>query len=200
MSNLSSTGYFLIALGVVVLMGLWIVIKAYNSLVAMDQRAKQALSDIDVQMKQRHDVIPNLVEVVKGYATHEREALEAVVNARSGALAPKQSVAEQARSENILTEALGKLFALSEAYPDLKANVNFRQLQDELATIENKIAASRRFYNNAVSEFNTFMDLFPVNLFSRSLFGFKTKEFFDLEGQRAEVSAPPSISFSRDKT
>src|SRR3954452_325559 len=146
MSNISSTW---IIIGVLVVLVVWIVM-IYNGLVALRQRVTQAFADIDVQLKQRHDLIPNLVETVKGYAGHERGTLEAVVQARNAALAA-QGPAQQAAAEGALSGAVGRLLALSEAYPDLKANTNFQQLQAELTDVENKLAASRRFVNNAVS-------------------------------------------------
>src|SRR5258708_2387150 len=124
----------------------------YNGLVAMRQRVNQSFADVDVQLKQRHDLIPNLVETVKGYAGHERGTLEAVVQARNAAVAA-QGPAAQAAAENMLTGALRQMFALSESYPDLKANANFQQLQAELSDIADKIAAARRFFNNSVSEY-----------------------------------------------
>src|SRR3954454_9865851 len=143
MSNISSTW---IIIGILVVLVLWIIM-IYNGLVSMRQRVNQSFADIDVQLKQRHDLIPNLVETVKGYAGHERGTLEAVVQARNAAIAA-QGPAAQAQAENMLSGALRQLFALSEAYPDLKANANFQQLQAELSDIENKIAAARRFFNN----------------------------------------------------
>src|SRR5579863_3170270 len=147
---MSTTGW--IVLGVIVVIVLW-VISVYNGLVAMGQRVSQAFADIDVQLRQRHDLIPNLVETVKGYAAHERGTLDEVVKARNVAVAA-QGPAQQAAAENMLSGALRQLFALSEAYPNLKANTNFQALQAELTDIENKIAASRRFFNNAVQEYN----------------------------------------------
>ncbi|MGB9314975.1 MAG: LemA family protein, partial [Pseudolabrys sp.] len=141
---MSTTGW--VVLGIIVVLVVW-AISIYNSLVAMRQRTNQAFADIDVQLKQRHDLIPNLVETVKGYATHERGTLEAVVQARNAAMAAP-GVEQKVAAENALTGALRQLFALSEAYPDLKANQNFQQLQAELSDIENKLAASRRFFNN----------------------------------------------------
>src|SRR5215208_1138640 len=135
----------------------------YNGLVSLRQRVTQAFADIDVQMKQRHDLIPNLVETVKGYASHERGTLEAVVQARNAAISAQGSGAQaQAQAENQLSGVLRQLFALSEAYPDLKANQNFQQLQAELSDIENKLAAARRFFNNAVQEYNTGIEQFPA--------------------------------------
>jgi LemA protein len=142
---MSSTAVIWIVIGVIVVLGLWI-ITIYNGLVAMRQRVNQAFSDIDVQTKQRHDLVPNLVETVKGYAGHERGTLEAVVQARNAAVAAQSGgVAAQAAAENALSGALRQLFALSEAYPDLKASQNFQELQSQLSDIENKNAAARRF-------------------------------------------------------
>jgi LemA protein len=187
---MSTTGW--IVLGVIVVFALWIIM-IYNQLVAMRQRVGQAFADVDVQLKQRHDLIPNLVETVKGYASHERGTLEAVVNARNAAIAA-QGPAQQAAAENMLSGALRQLFALAEAYPDLKANQNFQQLQTELADIENKIAAARRFFNNAVQEYNTGIQQFPAALFAGSL-GFHMHTFFDLGEQRAQLEQAPSVKF-----
>src|SRR5881397_1183957 len=166
---MSSTVTTWIIIGAIVLLVLWIIM-IYNGLVAMRQRVNQAFSDIDVQTKQRHDLIPNLVETVKGYAGHERGTLEAVVQARNAAItAQSGGVAAQAAAENALTGALRQLFALSEAYPDLKANQNFKELQAELSDLENKIAAARRFFNSAVQEYNTGIQQFPVVLVAPAL-------------------------------
>ena len=171
---MSSTAITWIIIGLIVLFVLWIIM-IYNGLVALRQRVNQAFSDIDVQTKQRHDLIPNLVETVKGYAAHERGTLEAVVQARNAAVtAQAGGVAAQAAAENMLSGALRQLFALSEAYPDLKANQNFQQLQTELSDIENKIAAARRFFNNAVQEYNTGIQQFPAVLMAGAL-GFHAK-------------------------
>ena len=181
-----------IILGVIVVLIVW-VIAIYNGLVTMRQRVSQAFADIDVQMKQRHDLIPNLVETVKGYAAHERGTLEAVIQARNTAVAA-QGPAQQAAAENMLSGALRQLFALSESYPDLKASTNFQQLQAELSDLENKIAASRRFFNNAVQEYNTGIQRFPAALFAAS-FGFSQKEYFDLGDDRKAVSDAPQVKF-----
>lgn len=182
-----------VVLGVIVVLALWIMM-IYNQLVAMRQRVSQAFADVDVQLKLRHDLIPNLVETVKGYASHERGTLEAVVQARNAAMSA-QGPAQQAAAENMLTGALRQLFALSEAYPDLKANQNFQQLQTEIADVENKIAASRRFFNNAVSEYNTGIQQFPAALFAASL-GFREREFFDVGVEtRAQLDKPPQVKF-----
>ena len=187
---MSTTGW--IVLGVVVVIVIW-AISIYNNLVAMRQRTDQAFADIDVQLKQRHDLIPNLVETVKGYAAHERGTLEAVIQARNAAVdAP--GVDQKVAAENMLSGALRQLFALSESYPDLKANQNFQQLQAELSDIENKLAASRRFFNNAVQEYNTGIQQFPAAVFA-GMFGFHAKTFFDLGEQRAALDQAPSVKF-----
>jgi LemA protein len=159
----------------------------------MRQRVGQAFADVDVQLKQRHDLIPNLVETVKGYAAHERGTLEEVVKARNAAMAA-HGPEQQAAAENMLSGALRQLFALAEAYPDLKANQNFQQLQAELSDIENKIAAARRFFNNAVQEYNTGIEQFPAALFASTL-GFTHRTFFDVGEERAVVEKPPQVKF-----
>src|SRR4051794_35437589 len=177
-----------IVIGIIVVVVL-ILVGIYNRLVGLRQRAGQAWSDISVQLKQRHDLVPNLVETVKGYAAHERGTLEAVVQARNAAVAAR-GPAEQGQAENMLTGALRQLFALAEAYPDLKANQNFLALQSELSDIENKIAAARRFFNNAVQEYNASIQQFPAVLLAGPL-GFTPSNFFELEeGERAAVSVP----------
>ena len=187
---MSTTGW--IVLGVIVVLVAWIVM-IYNQLVAMRQRVGQAFADVDVQLKQRHDLIPNLVETVKGYAAHERGTLEEVVKARNAAMTA-QGPAQQAAAENMLSGALRQLFALSEAYPDLKANQNFQQLQAEISDVENKIAASRRFFNNAVQEYNTGIQQFPAALFAAAL-GFSERTFFDVGEERAVVEKAPDVKF-----
>lgn len=182
-----------IVLAVIVLIVLW-VIAIYNGLVALRQRANQSFADIDVQLKQRHDLIPNLVETVKGYASHEKGTFEAVVQARNSAMAA-HGPAAQAQAENMLSGALRQLFALSEAYPDLKASANFQQLQRDLGDVENKLSAARRFFNNAVSELNTAIESFPAVLFARSL-GFTQKEFFDVgDSDRKTLDTAPQVKF-----
>ncbi|MGB3626328.1 MAG: LemA family protein [Henriciella sp.] len=165
----------------------------YNSLVAKKQRVNQAFADIDVQLKQRQNLIPNLVETVKGYATHERETLDAVISARNSAVAAN-TPGEMAQAEGVLTGALGKLFALAEAYPDLKANENFKDLQDELSVIEDKLAAARRFYNAAVQDYNTSREQFPNSIVA-GMFNFPEREFFDLGGDRTALSTVPEVKF-----
>jgi LemA protein len=181
-----------IILGIVVILVLF-AFAAYNRLVALGQRVNQAFADIDVQLKQRHDLIPNLVETVKGYAAHERGTLDDVIKARNSAMTA-QGPAQVSAAENQLSGALGRLIALSEAYPDLKANANFQQLASELSDLENKIAASRRFFNSAVQEYNTGIQQMPAALFAGML-GFTHKDFFDLGAGRSEVETAPSVKF-----
>jgi LemA protein len=182
-----------IVIGVIAVIVIYLIV-IYNRLVSLRQTVGQSWSDISVQLKQRHDLIPNLVETVKGYATHERGTLEAVVNARNAAVGASGPAA-QAQAENVLSGALRQLFALAEAYPDLKANQNFLALQSELSDVENKIAASRRFFNNAVQEYNSSTQQFPAVLFARSM-GFTEREFFELdEAERAAVNTAPQVKF-----
>jgi LemA protein len=189
---MSVTGW--IVLGVIVVVVL-LVISGYNALVSLRQRVNQSFADVDVQLKQRHDLIPNLVETVKGYAAHERGTLEAVIQARNSAVAATgQGPAAQGAAENQLSGALRQIFALSESYPDLKANTNFQQLQAELTDIENKIAAARRFFNNAVTEYNTGIQRFPAVLFAGML-GFTQRTFFDLGDDRKTVETAPQVKF-----
>ncbi len=187
---MSTTGW--IVLAVIVVFVVWVMM-IYNGLVTMRQRVNQSFADIDVQLRQRHDLVPNLVETVKGYAAHERGTLEAVVKARNSAIAA-QSPDEKIAAENVLTGALRQLFALSEAYPDLKANQNFQQLQSELTDIENKLAAARRFFNNAVSEYNAGIQRMPASMFAASL-GFQERQFFDLGEERKTVGEAPQVKF-----
>jgi LemA protein len=182
-----------ILIGVIVVVALFLIV-IYNRLVSLRQVTGQAWSDISVQLKQRHDLVPNLVETVKGYAAHERGTLEAVTQARNAAVAAANPQAQVA-AENMLTGALRQLFALSEAYPDLKASQNFQQLQSDLSDLENKIAASRRFFNNAVQEYNAAIQQFPAVLVAGPL-GFTPRTFFELdEGERAAVNTAPQVKF-----
>ncbi len=186
------TTIILIVVAVVVVL---ILFGIYNRLVALRQNVNQAFADVDVQLQQRRDLIPNLVETVKGYATHEKGTLEAVTNARAAA-ASARGVDEKVQAENMLTGALRQLFAVAEAYPDLKANTNFLQLQTELSDIENKLAAARRFFNNAVGEFNASIQQFPAVVFAGML-GFRERPFFDVgEDNRAALNVPPQVSFT----
>ena len=181
-----------IILAVLVIVALYAVM-VYNGLVKSRQMTEEAWSGIDVQLKRRADLIPNLIETVKGYAAHERGTLDDVVKARNAAMSA-QGTGQVSAAENQLSGALGKLIALSEAYPDLKANANFQQLANELSDLENKIAASRRFFNNAVQEYNTGIQQMPAALFAAPL-GFTRKDFFDLGASRGEVEQVPTVKF-----
>lgn len=183
----------MILLGAAALLAIWL-ISTYNGLVGLRQRVKQSFADIDVQLKQRQDLVPNLVETVKGYAKHERETLENVVKWRNAAQAASGPAA-QAAAEGQLTQALRQLMVVAEAYPDLKANANFQHLQAELADLENKIAAARRFFNNAASEYNATRESFPAVLFANAM-GFGPQEFFNLdETERKAASEAPKVQF-----
>ena len=169
-------------------------IMIYNGLVAKRQQCRQAFADVDVQLKQRHNLIPNLVETVKGYADHEQETFQQVIDARNSAM-NANSPSEITAAEGMLTAGLGKLFALAETYPDLKASENFKSLQEELSDIEDKLAAARRFYNSATAQYNTALEQFPAAMFASS-FGFQPEEFFDLgDDARATLSVVPKVEF-----
>ncbi|OHA57517.1 MAG: hypothetical protein A2114_00125 [Candidatus Vogelbacteria bacterium GWA1_51_14] len=182
--------YILLAIAVVLV--LW-VIGSYNLLIRATNRAKEAWADIDVQLKRRYDLIPNLVETVKAYATHEREAFENVTRARAAAMGA-QSVEEHAKAENMLTGALKSIFAIAEAYPDLKASANFSKLQDELSDTENKIQAARRFYNGNVRDLNTKLESFPTNIIA-GWFKFAPRDFFELDESQAAAKEPVAVKF-----
>jgi len=167
-----------IILIIVAVVVLWAVF-AYNSFISLINRTKEAWADIDVQLKRRYNLIPNLVEAVKGYVAHEKETLQKVTEARTAAMGA-QTVGEHGQAENMLTDALKSLFAVSESYPDLKANQNFLDLQNELSDTENKIQAARRFYNTNVRDLNTKVDSFPPNIIAK-MFNFKKHDFFELE-------------------
>lgn len=173
-----------IVLGALALVVLWVVF-AYNRFVRLSNRAKEAWSDIEVQLKRRYDLIPNLVETVRGYAKHESQAFENVTKARTAAISGSANHHDQAAKENMLAGALKSLFAVAEAYPELKANTNFLELQRELSDTENKIQAARRFFNSNVMELNTSLESFPSNLIG-GVFGFKKGEFFDLDETPAQ--------------
>jgi len=184
--------YLLAVLGVIVVVVLFI-IGIYNRLVGLRQTCNQAWSDIEVQLKQRQDLIPSLVNVVKGYAKHEKETFNEVIAARNAA-ASAGNVGDTVKAEGLLGQALGRLFALAEAYPDLKANENFLQLQDELSDVENKISAARRFYNNSVQEYNTGREQFPANMIAGP-FNFEEREFFESTEGREALQTPPDVTF-----
>ncbi len=185
----------IIVLAIIVLVALWFIL-AYNGLITLTNRAKEAWSDIAVQMKRRYDLIPNLVETVKGYASHESSAFENVTKARAAAMGipAEGSIADKMQAENQLSGALKTLFAVSEAYPDLKANQNFLQLQQELGDTEDKIQASRRFYNMTVMALNTKVQMFPSTLVA-SLFGFKQMDLFELSAADAAAAEPVKVQF-----
>ena len=177
---------------ILVVAGLWGV-GLYNRMVTLVQRSEEAWADIEVQLKRRYDLIPNLVETVKGYAKHEEGTFTKVTEARNMAMAANGSIADQAKAQNMITDALKSVFALSEAYPDLKANQNFLALQGELSDTENKIQAARRFYNGNVRDLNTAIMTFPGNIIA-NMFHFMKKEYFDLPDNDA-AQAPVSVKF-----
>lgn len=181
----------IIVLVVVGVIALWLW-ATYNRLVTSNIRVDEAWSDITVQLKRRYDLIPNLVNTVKGYATHEKEVFDRVTQARTQALGA-QGVKETAEAENMFTGALKSLFAVAEAYPDLKADQNFKHLQEELVDTENKIQAARRFYNGSARDLNIKINVFPTNMIARQL-GFKEREFFEVE-DRASVEEPVAVQF-----
>lgn len=178
-----------IILGVVVLLVLW-AFSVYNGLVSKRNRVDNSYGQIEVQTKRRYDLIPNLVETVKGYASHEQQTFERVVQARNAAQAA-QGPAEQAQAENFLTGALRQVFALAEAYPELRASENFQRLQTELSDTENKIAVARQIYNDTVLTYNNSVQVAPANILA-GMFGFKTREFFEAP---EEASEPPRVQF-----
>ena len=177
----------------VVLLVLLVLVLSYNGLIKTRNRVDNAWSQIDVQLKRRHDLIPNLVETVKGYAAHERGTLEAVTNARANAINASSSgtVADQAQAENVLSGALKSLFAVAEAYPDLKANQNFLQLQEEVTSTEDRIAYARQFYNDSVLNYNNKIQTFPRNVIANS-FKFEKREFFEVA---PEETGPVKVQF-----
>jgi LemA protein len=183
----------LIVIGIIVLIVIWL-ISLYNGLVRLRNRRQNAFADIDVQLRQRHDLVPQLVETVKGYAAHEKDLLMKVTEARTAAMSAT-TIDGKIAAEQQLSNALAGLKVQVEAYPDLKANQNFLQLQEELSDIENKLAASRRFFNAATTEYNNAVESFPGNLVARN-FGFKREIMFDLgEDNRKTMEEPPKIQF-----
>lgn len=185
----------LLIIGGIVLLLIIIFGAMYNGLIKLNIRADEAWSDITVQMKRRLDLIPNLIETVKGYAKHEKGVFEEVTKARA-AMVDAKGPAEAGKAENMLEGALKSIFAVAEAYPDLKANQNFQDLQAELVDTENKIQASRRFYNGVARDFNTKRRVFPTNIFAGMLGFNKDREFFDVdESERADVEKPVEVKF-----
>ena len=187
--------YVLIGLGLAV--GLYVIL-TYNGLVSLKNRVSEAWSDIEVQMKRRYNLIPNLVETVKGYMSHERETLESVTRARGEAMANQGSPDAQARSENMLAGALKSLFALAENYPDLKANQGFLELQDDLAEVEDKIQAARRYFNGSVRDLNVKIEQFPSNLVAQA-FKFVQAGFFELDEADAAARQPVKVAFRSEE-
>lgn len=187
---MNATNLFYIILAIVLFVIFWAV-ATYNLLIRRRNQVEEAWSDIEVQLKRRYDLIPNLIETVRGYMVHERETLEKVTAARSLAMGAK-TLEEHAKSENMLTAALKNLFAVAENYPDLKASQNFLALQNELTDTENKIQAARRFYNGNVRDYNIALEQFPNNLIA-NIFKFQKKEFFELEEEAARTA--PEVKF-----
>lgn len=183
-----------IILGIIAALGVVFLVATYNSLIRSKIRVDEAWSDITVQLKRRYDLIPNLVNTVKGYATHEREVFQNVTEARSNAM-QAETPHDKAQAENVFSEALKSLFAVSEDYPDLKADANFKALQDELVDTEDKIQAARRFYNGAARDLNIKIKVFPNIIFAGPL-GFKEREFFEVDEAEADaVSQPTEVKF-----
>lgn len=183
----------IIILVIVVLLAIWCV-SLYNNLVKLRNNRENAFANIDVQLKQRHDLVPQLVATVKGYATHEREVLQRVTEARTAAMGAT-TINDKINAENALTNALAGLKVSLEAYPDLKANQNFMQLQNEIADLENKLAAVRRFFNSATRELNNAVETFPSNIFAK-MFGFKKEPMFEVpQEERATYDKAPEIKF-----
>lgn len=181
-----------IFIGIIVLLALFVVV-IYNGLIRSKNRVNEAWSDIEVQLKRRYDLIPNLVETVKGYAKQESGVLENVTRMRNMAMNAGGDMKERLKDENMLSGALKSLFAVAENYPDLKSNQNFMQMQKDLTDTEDKIQAARRFYNGTVRDFNTKLQVFPTNLFA-SMFNFTTREFFDIDEKGAE-GQPVKVQF-----
>jgi len=182
----------IIIIALVLVIGL-LLISAYNRLVRLRNNRENAFADIDVQLRQRHDLIPTLVETVKGYMKHERELLTEVTNARARAMSAG-SINEKIAAESQLSSALGGIQVAVEAYPDLKANQNFLNLQEEISDVENKLAAARRFFNSATRELNVSVESFPSNIVA-GMFGFKKEPMFDLGDSRVTMEEPPKVSF-----
>ena len=191
-----STGLIiaLVIIGVVIVLGI-IIAGIYNGLVKLDERVNEAWSDITVQMKYRADLIPNVVETVKGYAKHEKETFQMVTEARTAAMGAK-TVKQAAEAENAMQGALGRIFALAEAYPELKANENFQTLQTQLQDTEDKIQAARRFYNAGAKDLNTRIKTFPVNIINNMVGHFKKRDYFEVnEAEKAKIEKAPDVKF-----
>lgn len=191
-----STGLLILIVVVVVIVAIvGFVAGIYNSLVKLDERVNEAWSDITVQLKYRADLIPNVVETVKGYAKHEKETFQMVTEARSAVMGAK-TVKQAAAAEREMQGALGKIFAIAEAYPELKANENFVKLQSQLQDVEDKIQAARRFYNSGAKDLNTRIKTFPTNIINNMVGHFKTREYFEVEeSEKARIKDAPEVKF-----
>lgn len=192
---MSTGGIIAIVVVAVILLIIAMVIGAYNSLVKLDERVNEAWSDITVQLKYRADLIPNVVETVKGYAKHEKETFQMVTEARTAAMGAK-TVKQAAEAEKEMQSALGRIFAIAEAYPELKANENFVKLQEQLQDVEDKIQAARRFYNAGAKELNTKIKTFPTNLINNFVGHFKKRDYFEVEdSEKARIKDAPEVKF-----
>ena len=190
-----SIGMVLIIIGIIIAMLIAALWSTYNGLVKLDERVNEAWSDITVQLKYRADLIPNVVETVKGYAKHEKEVFEGVTEARSAVMGAK-TVKSAAKAEADMTNALSKVFAIAEAYPELKSNTNFQKLQEQLQDVEDKIQASRRFYNAGAKELNTKIKTFPTNVINKFVGHFKIRDYFEVaETERAKIESAPDVKF-----
>ena len=192
---MSTGGIIAIVLVVVLVIIVATIVSAYNGLVKLDERVNEAWSDITVQLKYRADLIPNVVETVKGYAKHEKETFQMVTEARSAVMGAK-TVKQAAEAEKEMSSALGRIFAIAEAYPELKANTNFVKLQEQLQDVEDKIQAARRFYNAGAKELNTKIKTFPTNLINNIVGHFKKREYFEVaESEKAKIQNAPEVKF-----
>ena len=192
---MSTGGIIAIVVVAVILIIIAIIIGAYNGLVKLDERVNEAWSDITVQLKYRADLIPNVVETVKGYAKHEKETFQMVTEARSAVMGAK-TVKQAAEAEKEMQGALGKIFAIAEAYPELKANTNFVKLQEQLQDVEDKIQAARRFYNAGAKELNTKIKTFPTNIINNVVGHFKKRDYFEVEeAEKAKIEKAPEVKF-----
>lgn len=188
-------GIIAIVVVVVIVLIIAIIAGVYNSLVKLDERVNEAWSDITVQLKYRADLIPNVIETVKGYAKHEKETFQMVTEARSAVMGAK-TVKQAAEAEKEMQGALGKIFAIAEAYPELKANTNFVKLQEQLQDVEDKIQAARRFYNAGAKELNTKIKTFPTNLINNIIGHFKKRDYFEVaESEKAKIEKAPEVKF-----
>lgn len=192
---MSTGGVIAIVIIAIIVIIIAVVIGSYNGLVSLNERVNEAWSDITVQLKYRADLIPNVVETVKGYAKHEKETFEMVTSARSAVMGAK-TVKAAAEAENEMQMALGRIFAIAEAYPELKANTNFVKLQEQLQDVEDKIQAARRFYNSGAKELNTKIMTFPTNLINNMVGHFKKRDYFEVaESEKAKIEKAPEVKF-----